>query len=118
MYKYSFKGRVHTARDMYEARHKAGLSLPISTPTFSPYVVRLWQWDEEDREFAVEIFNTPGHQIFNSYDEALVCYNTLTEFFPGEIDEDLKMELVHFHQGESYRLASKILLPPVAAWQW
>jgi hypothetical protein len=118
MYKYFFRGQVHTARDLYEARHKAGLALPLTTPTVSPSVVRLWQWDEEARDYAIEIFSTPGHQIFNSYDEARVCYNTLEEFFPDEITEDFKLELVNFHRGETYQLASKILLPPVHAWQW
>ena len=118
MYKYSFQGRVHTAQDFHEARNKAGLPLPDTSQSVSHYLVRLWQWDDAGRDYAVEIFNTPGHQIFNSYDEALVCYNTLAEFFPDEIAEDFKLELVNFHRGETYQLASKILLPPVTDWKW
>ena len=118
MYKYSYQGRVHTARDFYEARNKAGLSLPCPFQSASHYVIRLWQWDESDRDYAVEILNPPGHQILNCYDEALVCFNTLAEFFPYEITEDLKLELVHFHLGETYSLESQILFPPVSKWQW
>jgi hypothetical protein len=109
---------VYTARDLYEARYQAGLLLSDVFQSVSPYVVRLWQWDEEEKDYAVEILNTPGHQIFNAYDEALVCYNTLTEFFPDEIAGDIKLELVNLHQGETYELASKILLPPITDWKW
>lgn len=118
MYKYSFKGRIYTARDFFEARHKAGLALPGTFQSTSYYVVRLWQWDDAERDYAVEILNTPGHQIFNTYDEALVCYNTLVEFFPDEIADDIKLELVHFHLSETYELESTVLYPPVHAWQW
>ncbi|MDH5763820.1 MAG: hypothetical protein OEZ51_12620 [Nitrospinota bacterium] len=118
MYKYTYRGEVHTARDFFEAHNKAGLSLPLIHSAVSHYVVRLWQWDDADREFSIEILNPPGHQVFNAYDEALVCFNTLTEFFPSEIEQDLKLELVHFYQGETYDLGTQILLPPVADWQW
>jgi len=118
MYKYSFKGQVYTAQDFYEARNKVRLALPDTFQSISHYLVRLWQWDNEERNYAVEILNTPGHQIFNTYDEALVCYNTLVEFFPDEIADDIKLELVHFHLGETYELESTILYPPVHAWQW
>ncbi len=118
MYKYSFKGQVHTARDFFEARYRAGLPLSDIFQSVSPYVVRLWQWDDAERGYAIEILNTPGHQSFNTYDEALICYNTLVEFFPDEIASDIKLELVNFHQGETYELESTILYPPVHAWQW
>lgn len=118
LYKYSFKGQVYTAQDFYEARNKAGLPLPETLQSVTHYMVRLWQWDDTARDYAVEILNTPGHQIFNAYDEALVCYNTLAEFFPDEIANDMKLELVHFHEGETYELESTILYPPVHAWEW
>ena len=118
MYKYTYRGEIHTARDFFEARNKAGLSLPRTFHSISHYVTRLWQWDETERDYAVEILNPPGHQIFNSYDEALVCYNTLAEFFPGEITHDVKLELVQFHLGEDYGLESQVLYPPVTAWEW
>ena len=118
MYKYSFKGQIHTAQDFFEARNKAGLSLPDTVQSVTHYMVRLWQWDDTARDYAVEILNDPGHQLFNAYDEALVCYNTLEEFFPDQITHDMKMELVHFHEGESYELESTILFPPVHTWEW
>jgi len=118
LYKYSFKGQVHSARDFYEARYQAGLPLSDVFQSVSPYVVRLWQWDDAERGYAVEILNTPGHQSFNTYDEALVCYNTLVEFFPDEIAHDIKLELVNLHQNEAYELESTILYPPVHTWQW
>jgi len=118
LYKYYFKGQVDTARDVYEARYQAGLPLYEASQSVSPYVVRLWQWDDAEREYAIEILNTPGHQIFSTYDEALVCYNTLTEFFPDEIDSDIRLELVNLHQGEAYELKSTTLHPPVHTWQW
>ena len=118
LYKYYFKGQVDTARDVYEARYQAGLPLYEASQSVSPYVVRLWQWDDAEREYAIEILNTPGHQIFGTYDEALVCYNTLVEFFPDEISDDIKLELVHCHLDEIYELESTILYPPVHAWEW
>lgn len=118
MYKYSFQGQIHTAQDFFEARNRAGLPLQDTHPSVSHYLVRLWQWDDAEKDYAVEIFNTPGHQIFNVYDEAMVCYNTLAEFFPDEITNDTKLELVHVHQGEIHELAATILYPPVDAWQW
>ncbi len=118
VYKYSFKGQVHTARDFYEARYQAGLPLSDTFQSVSHFVVRFWQWDDAGRDYAIEILNTPGHQIFTAYDEALVCYNTMVEFFPDEIADDIKLELVHFHLGETYELESTILYPPVHTWQW
>ena len=118
MYKYSFKGQVHSARDFYEARYQAGLPLSDVFQSVSPYVVRLWQWDDAEKGYAVEILSAPGHQSFNTYDEALVCYNTLTEFFPDEIASDIRLELVNLHQGETYELESTFLYPPVHTWQW
>lgn len=118
LYKYYFKGQVDTARDVYEARYLTGLPLYEASQSISPYVVRLWQWDDAERGYAVEILNSPGHQIFSAYDEALVCYNTLTEFFPDEIASDIKLELVNVHQGKTYELKSTTLHPPVHTWQW
>jgi hypothetical protein len=118
LYKYSFKGQVHTAQDLFEARNKAGLPLGDTLQSISYYMVRLWQWDDAERDYVVEILNTPGHQVFSAYDEARVCYNTLAEFFPDEITSDIKLELVHFHSGETYQLGSTILFPPVHSWQW
>jgi len=118
MYKYTYQGEIHSARDFFEARHKAGLSLPRTFHSVSHYVIRLWQWDEGDRDYSVEILNSPGHQIFNSYDEALVSYNTLAEFYPNDIDRDIKLELVQFHLGEVYDLEEQVLYPPVSEWTW
>ena len=118
LYKYSFRGQVHTAQDFYEARYKAGLSLPDTLHSVNYYMVRLWQWDNASGDYAVEILNTPGHQTFDAYDEALVCYNTLAEFFPDEIANDMKLELVHFSQDEICELECTFLYPPVDSWEW
>ncbi|NIQ02497.1 MAG: hypothetical protein GWM98_20745, partial [Nitrospinaceae bacterium] len=47
-----------------------------------------------------------------------VCFNTLAEFFPDELNNDVKLELVQFHLGETYSLESKVIYPPVNQWQW
>lgn len=118
MYKYTFRGEIHTARDFFDARHKTGLRLPRRFHSVSHYVVRLWQWHDDDHEYSVEILNSPGHQIFNNYDEALVCYNTMAEFFPDELKQDVKLDLIQFHLGEIYELESQVLCPPVSDWEW
>ena len=78
-------------------------------------MVRLWKWDPSDGEYTVEVLGEPGHQIFNNYDEALNCYNSLAEELPGRILEDAKLELVHYHMGGIYPLESKIVRSPVFA---
>lgn len=118
MYKYSYKGQVRTARDFSEARFQAGLPHTDPILSASHYAVRLWQWDDAERNYSVEILSTPGHQTFTTYDEALICYNTLAEFFTEEIDEDIKMELVHFHLDETFHLGATFLYPPADTWQW
>lgn len=115
MYKYFYDGGVHSARDFFEARLHTGISLPHSFRSFSHYMVRLWKWDPSDGEYTVEVLGEPGHQIFNNYDEALNCYNSLAEELPGRILEDAKLELVHYHMGGIYPLESKIVRSPVFA---
>jgi len=112
LYKYSFKGQVYTAQDFYEARNKAGLSLPDTLLKVSHYMVRLWQWDDTARDYAVEILNDPGHQLFNVYDEALVCYNTLTEFFPDQIANDMKLNWFIFTKVKAMNWSPPFCPPP------
>ncbi|MFQ5583894.1 MAG: hypothetical protein ACE5GL_05620 [Calditrichia bacterium] len=115
MHKYLYEGGIHTARDFFEARIRTGIRFPHPFHSFSHYLVRLWQWDTPDANYTIEILSEPGHQIFNNYDEALNCFNTLAEELPGRILEDVKLELVHSHLGIIYPLESKIVKPPVFA---
>ena len=115
MHKYFFEGEIHTAPDFFEARIRTGIGFPHAFCSFSYYLVRLWQWDTPDADYTIEILNEPGHQIFNNYNEALNCFNTLAEELPGRILEDIKLELVHYHLGTIYPLESKIVRSPVFA---
>lgn len=112
MHKYLYEGGVHTAQDFFEARIRSGIKFPHPFHSFSYYLVRLWQWDIPDADYTIEILNEPGHQVFNNYDEARTCFHTLAEELPGCIQEDVKLELVHYHLGTIYPLESKILASP------
>lgn len=114
MYKYTFQGNVDTARDFIEARVRTGMRFPQTFRSFSYYLVRLWQWDTSDTDFNIEILNEPGHQIFNKYDEALNCFNNLTEELPDHMPETVKLELVQYHMGVIYPLESRVLMPLVS----
>ncbi len=115
MYKYFYDSGFHTARDFYEARLQMGIRLPHPFHSFSHYVVGLWQWDPSDGDYNVEILSEPGHQIFNNYEEALNCFNTLAEELPERMLEDVKLELVQCHLGKTYPLKSKTLMPAIFA---
>ena len=113
MHKYFFEGEIHTARDYFESRIRAGIKYPYPFRSYSYYLVRLWQWNISDADYNIEVLNEPGHQFFSSYDEALSCFHTLAEELLGRIQEDVKLELVQYHLGTIYPLESKILLPLV-----
>ncbi len=115
MYKYLFNNEIRSALDFHEARKLRGLTLPNTIDPVSHIIVRLWHLDETDKEYSVEIFDEPGHQVFNEYDDALICFNDLAAHYPEECTEDTKLELVHYHLGEIGTLLSKILFPPTLA---
>jgi hypothetical protein len=115
MYKYYYEGGIYTARDFIEARIQTGMRFPHPFHSFSHFVVRLWQWDISDADYTIEILNEPGHQIFNNYNEALNCFNTLAKELPGRILENVNLELVHYHLGHIYPLEIKIVMSPVFA---
>ena len=113
MHKYLLEGEIHTARDFLESQIRAGVKFPCPFRSFSYYLVRLWQWDTSDADYTIEILNEPGHQIFNSYDEALNCFNTLMSELLEDVQEDVKLELVQYHVGTIYPLESIVLMPLV-----
>ncbi len=115
MYKYLFNDEIHTALGFHEARQQCGRVLPNTIDPVSHFIVRLWRWDETDKEYSIEIFDEPGHQVFNEYDGALTCFNALEGSYPQKPADDVKLELIQYHLGEISTLQSKILFPPMLA---
>ncbi|NIQ02498.1 MAG: hypothetical protein GWM98_20750 [Nitrospinaceae bacterium] len=115
MYRYLFKNQVHSALGFQEARKQVGLFLPGGADPVSHFIVRIWHWDKDEREYTLEQFDAPGHQIFSEYDDALACFNDLAVNYPLEISNDVKLQLVQYHLGEITTLQSKILFPSLMA---
>ena len=113
MYKFFYDGKIHTVRDLFEARNLTNVQFPHPFHSFSYYLIRIWQWDISDADYTIEILNEPGHQSFNNYDDALHCFSTLADELPRRILENVKLELVHYHLGKIYPLDSQVLMPPV-----
>jgi hypothetical protein len=115
MYKFLYNNQILHAPGFLEAMRQAGLALPEDINPISHFIVRIWHWDDNGRDFVIEVFDTPGHQVFNEYDDALTCFNTLAIKYQQVTSEEFKLELVQFHRGRVSSLHSKILFPPVLA---
>lgn len=117
MYKYRYNNKIGSASGFSEARKRAGLALPEGIDPISHFIVRIWQWNEDDDDFSIEILDTPGHQVFQDYDDALTCFRVLATQYPAEVAQEIKLELIHFHRGRVTIYHSKILFPPLLAGQ-
>ena len=115
MYKYLHNKQIHFALGFHDARAQAGFTLPEGINPINHFIVRIWHWDETDKDYSIEVFDAPGHQVFKEYDDALTCFNTLVADYPEEAAEEIKLELIQYHRGKISTLQSKILFPPVLA---
>jgi hypothetical protein len=115
MYKYLFNKEIHTALGLHDAVRLADFVLPEGIDPVSHFIVRLWQWDEEDQDYSIEVFDAPGHQVFKEYDDALNFFNDLATDYPEVAGEEIKLELVQYHRGKISTLRSKILFPAILA---
>ena len=115
MYKFLHNNQIHNAPGFHEAMSRAGLALPEGTDPINHFIVRIWHWDDKERDYAVEVFDTPGHQVFNEYDDALTCFNALAIDYVDVADKEIKLELVQYHRGKITTYRSKILFPSILA---
>jgi hypothetical protein len=117
MYKYLYNNQIHCASGFREAREQTEFALPEKINPINHFIVRIWQWDETEKDFSIEIFDPPGYQVFNKYDDALTFFNALEIDYPGEAAKEIKLELVMYHRGKITTYRSKILFPPLLAGQ-
>jgi len=115
MYTFLHNDQIHRAPGFSEAMRQAGLTLPEGIDPVNHFIVRIWHWDDKERDYAIEVFDAPGHQVFNEYDDALTCFNALAVDYPEEAGADFKLELVQYHRGKITTYRSKILFPSVLA---
>ena len=117
MYKYRYNNQIHVASGFREARGQREFALPESIDPIKHFIVRIWHWDEHDSDFSIEVFDAPGYQVFNEYDDALICFNTLEIDQPRAAAQEIKLELVQYNRGKITTYHSKILFPPLLAGQ-
>ena len=115
MYKFLHNNQIHFAPGFPEARGQVGLALPEGIDPINHFIVRIWHWDENEKDYDIEVFDAPGHQVFKEYDDALTCFNALAVDYPEEANEEIKLDLVLYHRGKVTTYHSKILFPPVLA---
>jgi len=115
MYKYLYKKQIHFAPGFPEARRQVGFVLPEGINPISHFIIRIWQWDENEDDYSIEVLDAPGHQVFEEYDDALDCFKALAIRYPEETAEEIKLEFVQYHRGKITTYHSKILFPPVLA---
>lgn len=117
MYKYLYNQQIHTAPRFQEARTQTGFFLPEKIDPINHFIIRIWHWDEKERDHSIEVFDAPGHQVFQEYDDALTCFNALETDYPEKAGEEIKLELVQYHRGKTTTYYSKILFPSPLARQ-
>ncbi len=115
MYKYLHNNQIHFAPGFQEARRQVGFALPEGISPINHYIVRIWHWDKTEQDYSIEVFDAPGHQVFEEYDDALDCFKALTANYPEKAGEEFKLDLVQYHRGKITNYYSKILFPPVLA---
>jgi len=115
MYKFLHNNQIHNAPGFHEAIRQAGLTLPEGIDPINHFIVRIWHWDDKGQDYTIEVFDAPGHRVFNEYDDALTCFNALAVDYPEVADKEIKLELVQYHRGKISTLYSKILFPPILA---
>ena len=117
MYKYQFKNKTHFASGFHEARKQIELELPEGINPIDYFIIRIWKWDEMVKDYSVEVFDSPGHQIFGDYGDARTCFISLKIDYPMKIAEEVKLELTQYHRGSASTLQSRILFPSLLAGQ-
>jgi len=115
MYKFLHNNQIHFAPGFYEARQQAGIALPEGFDPINHFIVRIWHWDKNEKDYDIEVFDAPGHQVFKEYDHALTCFNALAVDYPEVANEEIKLELALYHRGKVTTYHSKILFPTVFA---
>ena len=115
MYKFLHNNRIHFAPGFHEARWQTEFALPEGINPIDHFIVRIWHWDETEKDHSIEVFDAPGHQVFKEYDDALTCFNALATDYPETAAEEIKLELIQFHRGKIATLQSKILFPSILA---
>ena len=74
MYKFLHNNQIHFAPGFPEARQQVGLVLPEGIDPINHFIVRIWHWDENEKNYDIEVFDAPGHKVFKEYDDALTCF--------------------------------------------
>jgi hypothetical protein len=115
MYKFLHNDQIQLAPGFHEAMRQSGLAMPEGINPINHFIVRIWLWDDKEQDYIIEIFDAPGHQVFNEYDDALTCFNALAVDYPEVANKEIKLELVQYHRGKITTLYSKILFPPLLA---
>ena len=115
MYNYLHSNQIHCAPGYSEALKEAGFALPEGIDPINHYIVRIWHWNENEKDYSIEVFDAPGHQVFQEYNDALTCFNALESDFSKETGKEIKLELVQYHRGKITTYYSKILFPPIMA---
>jgi hypothetical protein len=115
MYKFLHNKQIHFAPGFYEARLQAGLALPVDIDPINHFIVRIWHWDGNEKDYSIEVFDAPGHQVFKEYDDALTCFNALAIDYPNVAGKEIKLDLVLYHRGKVTTYHSKILFPTLLA---
>ena len=115
MYKFLYNSQIHFASGFHEAMKQTGFALPEDVNPINYFIVRVWHWDENEKDYSIEVFDAPGHQVFGEYDDALTYFNALVAGYPEEAGEEVKLELILYHRGEITTYHSKILFPSVLA---
>jgi hypothetical protein len=115
MYKFLHNSQIHFALGFHEARRQAEFTLPEDINPINHFIVRVWHWDEHEKDYSIEVFDAPGYQVFKEYDDALTCFNALAVDYPEEAGEEIKLELIQYHRGKVTTYHSKILFPSVLA---
>ena len=112
MFKYWIRGEVCEAKNLDEAKARVGWVHPQEVDPKNHFIVRIWNWDEDEEDFIVENLGEAGHRVFRHYRDALDWYRRLAldielRFQVGEV----KIDLVHFHFGEFKPVLSRVLFP-------
>jgi len=115
MYKFLYANQIHYAPGYPEALKQAGLDLPEGVDPIDHFIVRIWLWSENERDYSVEVLDAPGHQVFQEYDDALNCFKALEADYPKAAGEEIKLEFVQYHRGKTTTYYSRILFPPLLA---
>jgi hypothetical protein len=117
MYKYRYNNQIHFSSGFQEAREQVGFTPTEGINPIDHFIVRIWHWDKNEKDYSIEVLDAPGHQVFQEYDDALTCFKALETNYPEKAAEEIKLDLVQYHRGKVTTYYSKILFPPILARQ-